>query len=372
MSYLDKAGLEVFWKVWKEKLKLKQNKIAGDSSVAALNSGITSSLVNKLNGVEWYAKKNVQSDWNATSGDAFIKNKPVINDGWVNIKVKGNSQGFFHANATSDLNVNLTKELLGVSTALQFRGVTTTDLYTGATTNPIKLSDGSSFTCSKGDVVITQYKEFLFDGTSWYELGDEKSYASKSVQIIAGTGLTGGGGINSNVKLRHKFFKDSSSAEDLGFVKISKGDTGHIEKYASVTKSDITALGIPANNTNQKISATNYDWTTTTYTNNATISIQAASGSRTTVTADTANNKITLNTPTINAVTTTSNGYMLATDKTKLDGVANNATRVLVDATPTANSTNAVKTSAVANLLDTKLNTSSTISEATINSILNS
>ena len=34
----------------------------------------------KLSDIESGAKKNVQSDWNATSGDAFIKNKPTIPD----------------------------------------------------------------------------------------------------------------------------------------------------------------------------------------------------------------------------------------------------------------------------------------------------
>jgi hypothetical protein len=32
----------------------------------------------KLNGIAAGAEVNVQSDWNATSGDAFIKNKPTI------------------------------------------------------------------------------------------------------------------------------------------------------------------------------------------------------------------------------------------------------------------------------------------------------
>lgn len=38
----------------------------------------TDSEQGKLNGIEAGAQKNVQSDWNATSGDAFIKNKPTI------------------------------------------------------------------------------------------------------------------------------------------------------------------------------------------------------------------------------------------------------------------------------------------------------
>ena len=43
---------------------------------AAIQSGITAALVTKLNGIAEGAEVNVQSDWDATSGDAFIKNKP--------------------------------------------------------------------------------------------------------------------------------------------------------------------------------------------------------------------------------------------------------------------------------------------------------
>jgi len=47
---------------------------------AALNSGITSSGVTKLNGIEAGAQVNVQSDWNqeTTTADDYIKNKPSV------------------------------------------------------------------------------------------------------------------------------------------------------------------------------------------------------------------------------------------------------------------------------------------------------
>ena len=49
-----------------------------EAQLAAANSGITAAKVEKLDGVEAGAQKNVQSDWNAASGDAFIKNKPTL------------------------------------------------------------------------------------------------------------------------------------------------------------------------------------------------------------------------------------------------------------------------------------------------------
>lgn len=84
-----------------------------------------------------------------------------------------------------------------LSAAVKFQGVTTTALYDGATTNPITI-DGASYTARKGDEVIYGGKEFLWTGTKWQQLGDEESWALKTVTISAGTGLTGGGDLTAN------------------------------------------------------------------------------------------------------------------------------------------------------------------------------
>lgn len=46
--------------------------------LAALNSGATSALMSKLDGIASGAEVNVNPDWNATSGDAQILNKPTV------------------------------------------------------------------------------------------------------------------------------------------------------------------------------------------------------------------------------------------------------------------------------------------------------
>lgn len=48
------------------------------AQLAALNSEITANKVEKLDGIEPGAQKNVKSDWNAASGDAEILNKPDL------------------------------------------------------------------------------------------------------------------------------------------------------------------------------------------------------------------------------------------------------------------------------------------------------
>ena len=63
----------------------------------AVNSGITDTLVTKLNGIETGAEVNVQADWNTTdtSADSYIKNKPTIPTTWGTAAEKdaGNATG---------------------------------------------------------------------------------------------------------------------------------------------------------------------------------------------------------------------------------------------------------------------------------------
>lgn len=49
-----------------------------DADYVHTDNNFTNEEKSKLEGIETKAQKNVQSDWNAESGDAFIKNKPTI------------------------------------------------------------------------------------------------------------------------------------------------------------------------------------------------------------------------------------------------------------------------------------------------------
>lgn len=52
--------------------------VVRDANYVHTDNNFTTTEKNKLNGIAAGAEVNVQSDWNATSGDAFIKNKPTI------------------------------------------------------------------------------------------------------------------------------------------------------------------------------------------------------------------------------------------------------------------------------------------------------
>lgn len=57
-----------------------------------------------------------------------------------------------------------------IDKAIIWRGVTTTEITDGASTNPVVI-DGSSYTTKSGDMVTYNSTEFVFNGTVWQEFG---------------------------------------------------------------------------------------------------------------------------------------------------------------------------------------------------------
>lgn len=75
---------------------------------------------------------------------------------------------------TNETNIaNITSQLAGLTGAMHFVGTSTTDPTKGAT-----ISGVSTF--ASGDVCLYGIKEYVFNGTSWIELGDEGSYLTKT------------------------------------------------------------------------------------------------------------------------------------------------------------------------------------------------
>ena len=85
-----------------------------DANYVHTDNNFTTTLKNKLEGIEAGAETNVQSDWNVTdtTSDAYIKNKPTIptvNNGTLTINVNGTGVSEFTANqsgnSTADISV---------------------------------------------------------------------------------------------------------------------------------------------------------------------------------------------------------------------------------------------------------------------------
>lgn len=93
-----------------------------------------------------------------------------------------------------------------------------------------------------------------------------------------------------------------TTAKSSGLYKIAVTAQGHVASVTAVEKADITALGIPGQNTN------------TTYTFNG-------GTNKFTVTPSVGDAYDVAVTPSISAVTTSANGLMISSDKSKLDGM---------------------------------------------------
>lgn len=89
---------------------------------------------------------------------------------------------------------NITAADLGIPKAMQFLGA-----YEAA---PTKAFEGTADErdLANGDVYLNtkNKKEYVYSNGAWVELGDESSYALKTIKISAGTGLTGGGTLSKN------------------------------------------------------------------------------------------------------------------------------------------------------------------------------
>lgn len=71
--------------------------------------------------------------------------------------------------------ITITASDLGLASAMKFLGTSTTAITDGSKTKTITVS-GSSVTVTSGNVVLYGSKEFVWNGSSWEELGNEGSY----------------------------------------------------------------------------------------------------------------------------------------------------------------------------------------------------
>lgn len=161
-----------------------------DASIDSLKSSDTA-IKGQISGV------------NASISDLYNKVQDVDEGGvkktdlkTLTVNVNGTKVGEYDTKA--DKTINITADMLGLSGAMAFQGVTVTAISQGSTDNQVDMEDGASLAAKKGDVVIYGNKEFVWVGSKWQELGDEQSFALKSV-TVTGTGyLTGGGTLESN------------------------------------------------------------------------------------------------------------------------------------------------------------------------------
>ena len=252
---------------------------------------------------------------------ALTSDIPTVNNGTLTIQTEGTSKGTFTANQSGNTTINVTASDLGLSGAMKFLGTSTTAITDGATTNPITI-DSKSVTVTAGNVVLYGSKEFVWTGSLWEELGDESSHALKSV-TITGTGiLSGGGSLEANRTITHNTVtrSDSTSTASPSYSgTFTAIDSITSDSYGHISKVNTKTITLPASYTLPTATSTTLGGFKIGYT---------ASGKNYPIQLD-SNGKgyVTVNRTdtTYSTATTSANGLMSSSDKSKLDGIAANA-----------------------------------------------
>lgn len=120
----------------------------------------------------------------------------------------------------------------GLSGAMHYRG--------GVVADPTETTPTGTY--ASGDVVTFENKEYVYDGTSWRELGNEGSYALSGITITGEDGLTGGGDLTTNRTITHAV-PNGASASTKGTAggrtyiqTITTDKFGHITNVATATE----------------------------------------------------------------------------------------------------------------------------------------
>lgn len=119
----------------------------------------------------------------ATSGSYNdLTNKPTIPT--VPTSLKNPHSLSFGSNSYDGSSAKtITAADLGLDAALKFHGTSTTAITDGSTTKTVTLTTGVSHTAENGCVLFYGNKEFVWNGSSWEELGNEGDYKVKQTAV---------------------------------------------------------------------------------------------------------------------------------------------------------------------------------------------
>lgn len=154
------------------------NNITGNANTAtAFASDATISLTGDITGFA-----NGTHGW---SIDTTIGAEKVTNEmlkGFIENEKLKNSK-IIIADIDVPLGGSISLSQLGLSSALRFKGVTTTVMVDGRTTADVVIND-SSYSPIQGDVVLYEDGEYVWTGNTWEELGRENSFKIKQTEIV--------------------------------------------------------------------------------------------------------------------------------------------------------------------------------------------
>ena len=185
---------------------------------------------------------------NNVTGSELTANTIILGNGSSSIKTSSKTIETSLTNDESKVPTSsaVYSAISGLSGAMHFIGTTTTALTDGATTATLAgsgLNKTTGFVA--GDVVIYDNKEFVWTGSAWEILGDEGSYALKTVSITGAGVLGGGGDLSANRTITHNTSgvtaqaygptANVSGANSIAIPKITVDECGHITAATTFT-----------------------------------------------------------------------------------------------------------------------------------------
>lgn len=122
----------------------------------------------------------------------------------LTLQIGGTTKATFDGSSAKIFNV--TAADLGLSSAMHFVGTATVAITEDSKTDP-KITGYTFANAQKGDVVLYNHLEFVWDGTKWEKLGDDSSYALKTItatatddDVVVLTGTSGSNGVTFDAK----------------------------------------------------------------------------------------------------------------------------------------------------------------------------
>ena len=122
----------------------------------------------------------------------------------LTLKIGGTTKATFDGSSAKTFNI--TAGDLGLSSAMHFIGTATVAITEDSKVDP-KITGYTFANAQKGDVVLYNHLEFVWDGTKWEKLGDDSSYALKTItatatddDVVVLTGTSGSNGVTFDAK----------------------------------------------------------------------------------------------------------------------------------------------------------------------------
>ena len=261
----------------------------------------TNAEKSKLSGIAEGAEVNVQADWNQTTStaDDYIKNKPALGSA-----AAASASDFATAAQGTKADSAIPSSAKGTANGvaeLDSNGLVPASQLPSFVDDVLEYASVSGFpeTGETGKIYVdkSDNKIYRWSGSTYVEIS-----SSLALGTTSSTAFRGDRG-----QTAYEHATDASrltTAKTSGLYKIAATAEGHVASVTPVTKSDITALGIPAQDT------------------------------------------------TYSEATTSASGLMSASDKSKLNGIEAQANKTVVDDALSSSSTNPVQNKAVKAALD--------------------